>query len=501
MTIVPRLRAALAAFIGNSIPPGASMVNSSRGWWHLWSTGHGDTTTGSWQRDERMPPETALAFFAVYSCVTQIAADIAKLCLYVTQRDGEIWSEVENPATVRQFFVRPNHFQTMQQFVEVWMISKLTRGNTIALKVRDDRGVVMRQFVLEWDRVTPLVAPDSSVWYQLRTDDLSQIPFAQVTVPASEVIHDRMNCLFHPLIGISPLFASNLAAAQGLAMQRDSANFFKNMSRPGGVLTAPGHINDETAARLKSEFDKNYHGANGIGKTLVAGDGLKYEPMAVTPENAQIVEQLKLSALQVCSTFKMPPFMVGIGDMPGFENVQALTQWYYTACLQSLIEAFENCQDDGLALDRARYRTEFDLDDLLRMDSKTLAEVEGAKVQRGISSPNESRAKFNLPPADGGEGPYLQQQNFSLAALAKRDASADPFGKATPPPAPAPAPADQATTLAALIEVRQAIESIRASAPVSDAERVRAVDEAAQLRDELAATRFVLEVERLANAP
>ena len=32
-----------------------------------------------------------------------------------------------------------------------------------------------------------------------------------------------------------------------------------------------------------------------------------------------------------------------------------------------------------------------------------------------------------MPPTPGGESPYLQMQNYSLAALAKRDASDDPF--------------------------------------------------------------------------
>jgi hypothetical protein len=61
----------------------------------------------------------------------------------------------------------------------------------------------------------------------------------------------------------------------------------------------------------------------------------------------------------------------------------------------------------------------------------------------GWMAPNEARRSRNLPPVKGGESPMIQQQNYSLAALAKRDALADPFGKAQPaaPAAPAPKPA------------------------------------------------------------
>ena len=49
-----------------------------------------------------------------------------------------------------------------------------------------------------------------------------------ITVPASEVIHDRFNCLYHPLIGVSPLYAAGVAAMQGLAIQNSSTQFFNN---------------------------------------------------------------------------------------------------------------------------------------------------------------------------------------------------------------------------------------------------------------------------------
>jgi hypothetical protein len=80
------------------------------------------------------------------------------------------------------------------------------------------------------------------------------------------------------------------------------------------------------------------------------------------------------------------------------------------------------------------------------MDTKTLVDTEAAAVKAGIKAPNESRFRLNLGPTAGGDGPYLQQQNYSLEALAKRDALPDPFATAKPPaptpPPPANPPAD-----------------------------------------------------------
>jgi HK97 family phage portal protein len=358
---------------------------------------------------------------------------------------------VTNPA-YSPVLRKPNHFQNRIQFMESWILSKLQRGNTIALKQRDGRGVVKALYVLDWTLVTPLVADDGSVYYQLNTDNLAGLP-ASVTVPAREVIHDRFNCFFHPLIGLSPIFAGRLAATQGLAIQNDSTLFFQNGAQPGGILTAPGAISDETAKRLKEHWDANYSGKN-AGKVAVLGDGLKYEAMRAKAVDSQLIEQLKWSAEVVCSTYHVPPYKIGVGTMPTYNNIEALNIEYYSQCLQVLIEAAELCLDEGLGMGE-NIGTEFDVDNLLRMDTTALINAEKEAVGAGIKSPNEARRRLDLKPVAGGNSPYLQQQNYSLEALARRDAQADPFGTAPArePEPPANDNAMEAEARAALVEI------------------------------------------------
>jgi HK97 family phage portal protein len=188
------------------------------------------------------------------ACQTLIASDIAKLRIKLVAQDSDgIWSEVKNPA-YSPVLRKPNAYQNRIQFIENWVLSKLQSGNTYALKQRDGRNVVTAIYVLDPGRVKPLVADDGSVYYELNTDHLSGLTDC-VVVPASEIIHDRFNCFFHPLVGLSPIFANGLAATQGLAIQSNSTRFFTNGSQPGGILTAPGAISDETAGRLKAHWD------------------------------------------------------------------------------------------------------------------------------------------------------------------------------------------------------------------------------------------------------
>ena len=297
------------------------------------------------------------------------------------------------------------------------MLSKLQRGNTYVLKQRDGRNAVTALYVLNPDRVAPLVAPDGSVFYDLQLDDLAGVT-ENVIVPAREIIHDRFNCLFHPLVGLSPIFANGLAATQGLAVQTASTRLFQNGARPGGILTAPGNISDTTAQRLKAHWDKEYSGENS-GKVAVLGDGLKFEAMAMKATDAQLVEQLKWSAEVVCSTYHVPPYKVGIGAQPTYNNVQALNVEYFGQCLQVLIEAIELCLDEGLATGEG-LGTEFDTENLLRMDAATQMDV--LEKSKGKLTVNEQRAKLDRKPVEGGDTVYLQEQDHSLEWLARRDA-------------------------------------------------------------------------------
>lgn len=407
----------------------AQAVDTNRGWWPLVR----ETFAGAWQRNaEPVKLDTALSNPVLFRCVSLIAGDIAKMrCRLVEQTPDGIWEEAESPA-FSPVLRKPNRYQNRIQFFASWVISKLTTGNTLVLKERDNRGVVVGLHILDWSRVTPLVAPDGSVYYRISRDDLAGVPQDLEAIPASEVIHDRWNTMFHPLVGLSPIYACGLAALQAQEIQSNSTKFFRNGSRPGGVLTAPAHIEDDTAARLKAYWEENFSGEN-AGKVAVLGDGLKYEAMAFSAKDALLVDQLKWSGETICGCYGVPPYMAGVGAPQLANNVQTMAELYYSQCLQIHIESIEACLDEGLGIgyevkvSGKVYGTEFDLDALLRMDSATQITMLAEGVKGALFKPDEARRKLGFRPVPGGNSVYLQQQNYSLEALAKRDAKEDPF--------------------------------------------------------------------------
>jgi HK97 family phage portal protein len=260
-------------------------------------------------------------------------------------------------------------------------------------------------------------------------------------VPADEVMHDRINCLFHPLVGMSPLYSTAAPAVRGLSIQQFSASFFGNAARPSGILTAPGNIDQTTAERLQNNWNSNYTGVN-QGRVAVLGSGVTWNALQQNAVDSQLIEQLKHTDETICTAFGIPAFMVGVKDPPNYNNAELLDLQYYKQCLQSLIEHIELTLSEGLGLIDAGYRAEFDLTGLFRMDSQTQITVLAEAVSKGILSPNEARRVLGYIDVTGGESPMAQQQMFTLDALANRaNAPALPAAPAPTPSPVTPAPA------------------------------------------------------------
>lgn len=412
----------------NKTEKALSSVDANRGgWWPFIK----EAFTGAWQQNKEVRAADVRDFFAIYSCITLISADISKMAAEVklTDSDGVLTVVKNNISTL---LGKPNRYQNSVQFRQWWTHSKLSHGNTYALKQRDKSGNIEALYILDPSKVQVLIADDGSVYYELNTDTLNTLQEDRIVVSASEIIHDRYQPQFHPLIGVSPVYAAALAGALGKKIQEDSLNFVSNGANLSGVLSAPGAISKDTAESLSSHWNKNYTGA-GAGRVAVVGDGLKFSPMRASGVDSQIVEQLKLSSEIVASCFHVPPFKIGMGVAPAKPQEGNLI--YYSDCLQVLIEEFEACLDAGLEM-KPGMRIELDTDDLMRMDLATMFDTYSKGIGGSVTTPNEARKKMGFKPLEGGDSIYMQQQNYSLEALAKRDALDDPFGTAVALPVP-----------------------------------------------------------------
>lgn len=146
--------------------------------------------------------------------------------------------------------------------------------------------------------------------------------------------------------------------------------------------------------------------------------------MTMSSVDSQLIEQMRYSAEQICSIFHVPHFMILGGGNSQVSNLEMLNQQFYSQCLQSYIEAFEECIDDGLDLNKKNTNNkgvELDLSPLLRMDTAARYASYQTAIKSSFMTINEARAKENLGPVVGGDTIWMQQQNYSTEALMERD--------------------------------------------------------------------------------
>jgi HK97 family phage portal protein len=425
---------------------GVQNWGSGGGWNGSWWPGAIlESFAGAWQQNVVVAPtNTLLSFSPIYAAITGIAQDIGKCRVMLMQNSDGIWEELTANQPWLPLLRKPNDFQDRIKFFEHWMLSKLMYGNTYILKKRDDRTVVNGLYVLHPGCIKPLVAENGDVYYEITRDDLAGITddvlmrlherYGRTAIPASEIIHDRMNCLWHPLVGVSPLYACGSSASLGIAIQTNSTKFYQNKSMPGGMLTAPGEISEETAGRLKATFEQNFSGDN-IGKLLVVGDGLEFKAFALNAEQSQTKEQFEQAVDDCGRAFRYPRWKLG-GAVPPYTKPDQAQTMYYTDCLGPHIEAIELCLDNGLELPLGM-GTEFDLDSLMRMDVTALYESINAGSNWLKINEQRRRANYRKLPI-GGDTVYRQEQDHSIEALAKRDAKDDPFSTSKPATTPKP---------------------------------------------------------------
>lgn len=418
---------------------GLSPVVDNRGGW---SPLIREPFTGAWQRNQEWTRDSVMAHEAVYACITRIAQDVGKLRpkLVEYDEDNGIWTEITNTAH-SPVLRRPNPFQNHIQFKEWWTTSKLTHGNAYALLQRDQRRVVEAMYVLDPSRVTVMVAPNGTVFYNVKADNLAGLQYDSIAVPASEIIHDRINCLFHPLVGTSPIFACGTAANMGLEIQKNSSSFFGNASMPSGILSTPQNITATQAKELSAIWDAQYSGVS-AGGVAVLGNAMKFEALRMNATDSQLIEQLGWSGQTVCSAFHVPAWKIGIGTQPAYTKPEIANQAYYSDCLQSHIESFELCMDEALGFETATegrmMGVELDLDGLLRMDaaSQVTTLVEG--IRGGLYTPNGARLKINEAPVKGGDTIWLQQQDIPIEVAYENAINPPKPTEPTLPPAPEP---------------------------------------------------------------
>ena len=187
------------------------------------------------------------------------------------------------------------------------------------------------------------------------------------------------------------------------------------MNRPGGVLSYEGNLNDEQLQRLKASWESAFSGAN-VGKTAVLEGGSKYQPITISPADAQLLETMKFNRSEIAGIFRVPAHLINDLEKATFSNIDQLSLEFVMFTLTPWLSRIEQAMNWRLFLphERGEYFVEFVTDGLLRGDVKSRYEAYRTAINSGLKSINEVRSLENLPPIENGDHHLVQGAMITL---------------------------------------------------------------------------------------
>ena len=338
--------------------------------------------------------ETPLTIPAAYQAIRIISQTLASLPAHVYQRgdDGTRTERRGDPVTTL-LTATPNRSMGPMVFRETMQAHCLGWGNCFAKIEFSNRGVPIAlvpyhpsQVKLDGD-----VEMGDPPRYIVQTDG------GEIPVPASDMLHiPALGSM--GVWGYSPvsLFRGSFSLAK--ETERYGNAFFRNGARPGGILTHPGTLKDTAVAKLRDSWKRMFaSGAENAHKIAVLEEGMKYEAVALNPEDAQFLETRKFQIGDIARIFNVPPHMLGDLERATFSNIEHQAIEFVRYTLRPWTVRWEEELNRKLFVGRPDLFVEFDLDGLLRGDIASRYKAYSQSIQDGWQSRNEVRKRENLP--------------------------------------------------------------------------------------------------------
>jgi len=334
----------------------------------------------------------------VYAIISIIAEDIASLGhdLYTKTGQGNSVIDFENKRA--KLLGKPNDSMTAFTLKEVLMLNLLSKGNGYSRIYHDSKGVPSELEYIE----NPTVYIDHA-YYKKRKKLFYHVEGVKDPLFPWEMLHYK-RITSNGIEALSPFALLNKTMHETLRSQDISLEFLDNGATPKNALIHPGKLGEEGYNILRKSFNSEYTGPNGE-QTIILDEGMRFEPIQLTPEDAQTLKQRKFNIAELCRPFRMPLHMVQEMEGATFSNIEHQTLAYSKFCLRPYVKRLEAEENFKLLSNRdfgKRY-FKYNIDSLLRADVKTRSLHLKNMFQNGLMTQNEIRNLENLPSMPGGD--------------------------------------------------------------------------------------------------
>lgn len=372
--------------------------------------------------------DTTLQLSTAFACTRLNSRTIGALPrkLYRRLHGGDMEPAEDHPLSA--VLLNPNPDQTAMEHWEGQVTALNLRGNAYARIGRRGDGHPVALWPMNPDTTRPYRTGTGERRYQTRTGNAFE------DLPASEVFHLRGFGAGGDM-GLSPVAFGRQTIATQLAAEEVAGSMFSSgLQMAGFVEMASGtKLTPEQRQDVAALFEK-FAGSSNTGKVMPLDPGMKFTPLKMTNEDAQLLESRRFGVEEICRWFGVFPVMIGHaaqGQTMWGSGVEQIMLAWLTLALGTELERIEQAIEKQLLLpaDRGIYKVEHVVEGLLRADSAARAALYSSLGQNGVMRRNEMRRKENLPrdPSPGADMLTVQSNLILLDHLGKEPPALTPM--------------------------------------------------------------------------
>lgn len=337
-------------------------------------------------------PANALAVADAYACVRVLADAAASVPLIAYRRTPSSRERVEGGRLV-ELLQRPAPATTQAGLIGQIVAHLNLHGNAYIGKFRTG-GEITQIALLDPARVQPEIRAGRPL-YKLTG------PVGEQSIHGpDDIVHIRALST-DGLVGLSPVRQARTILGLSDQLAEHAATFFQNDGRPSGIVKLQrfGDV-DAQVEELREAWNTQHAGTENAHRIAVIAGDVDFEALSMPLDDAQFLEQRKLSAVECARVFRVPPWMIGAdsGESMTYSNVEQQALQFVTYSLRPWLVAIEQAISNDPDLCFERVYVEFLLDSLLRADHATRAEVYTKALDpvTGWMTRDEVRARENL---------------------------------------------------------------------------------------------------------
>ena len=329
-----------------------------------------------------------------------LAGNVAQLGLMVFRRVSDTDRIRLTDHQLAKWLAKPNPCTTTFRLIESLLGDLGVYKNAYWLKIRyDDQGdpaIGLVRIPPERVFVQGGLLPTSYVWRAAQSG--KDIEFA----PSEIVAFSGYNPL-DPLMGLSHMTTLERIVREDQAAAQHREFYWRNASRHEGVIERPATAAKWTPTQKQSfreQWQHRFAGSANSGLVAVLEDGMSFKPIAFSPKDSEYIQGGKLRREVTAAEFNVPQPSVGILDHATFSNVREQHKQLYQDSLGPTLEMITQEIERQLLIectDQDNVYIEFNIQAKLQGSFEEQAASIRLLVGRPIMTPNEARARLNLP--------------------------------------------------------------------------------------------------------